>query len=281
VIGPLAASHAAFAVRVQTATFATINSESYRVERGLLGGPLSGSPNLLFGSIPEQVDDRSCEGGYEELADFDVDGARFAVGMESGPCAAIGESLQSRFSIVLHDGGSRRVVEAGSGLGPLAVALAGRFLAWRGERELVVHDLESGTTDARIRNSNVGGGWISDFDLQADGSVVLVGRCAREPCGVRLFARIPSRPGVLLLDRRATGRLALAGGRVLYERRVGRGYGRTALVAQPVAGGPARIHARLGARRDLVGHPDLDETHATWAVGPVAGGRGRIVVRSL
>jgi hypothetical protein len=283
VIGPLVASRAAFAVRVRTATAADADFdwENYLVEAGLLGGPLSGSPSLLFGSIPEYVDDRSCEGRYEELADFDVDGARFAVGTESGPCAAIGASPPSRFSIVVHDGGLRRVVEAGSGHGPLAVALAGRFLAWRGDRELVVHDLESGATEARIRSSDLGGGWISDFDLQADGSVVLVCWCASERGRARLFARIPSRPGVLLLDRRVTGRLVLAGGRVLYERRVGRGYERTALLARPVAGGPARILARLGALRDLASPPDLDETRATWGVRPVAGGRGRIVLRAL
>jgi hypothetical protein len=281
-IGPLAASPDTYAVRVPTSTLfdRDFDSLSYVGEDALLRGPLSGGASLLFGSLPERVDHRPCEGRYEVLGGFAVDGTRYAVGSEYGPCVMT-EQGQSRLAIAVHDGGSRLVVEAGTGTVPFEVRLAGRFLAWvSANRELVVHDLESGATVARIRARDLGARTISGFDLQADGAVAVAYWRLRWR-GSRLGALIPGRPGVQLLDRHVSGELALAGGRVLYERTLDDAYRRTELVLRSLAGGPRHALAHLGERRALAGPLDLDATRATWAVDRGARVPGRIVLREL
>jgi hypothetical protein len=281
-IGPLSASPDTYAVRVITSTLVDrgFDSVSYVGEDALLRGPLSGGASLLFGALPERVEYRDCGGRYEVLGGFAVDGARFAVGFESGPCVMT-DVGQSRLAIAVHDGGTRQVVQAGPGTVPFGVRLAGRFLGWlRNGRELVVHDLESGATVARIRARDLGARSISGFDLQADGALAVAYWRLRWR-GSRLGALIPGRPGVQLLARHVSGTLALAGGRVLYERTLDDSYRRTELVLRPLAGGPGRTVARLGERRELAGPPDLDATRATWAWKRGEHGPGRIVLREL
>lgn len=281
-IGPLAASPETYAVRVATSTLfdRDFDSLSYVGEDALLRGPLSGGASLLLGSLPEQVDHRPCEGRYEVLGGFDVDGARYAVGSESGPCVLTGPG-QSRLSIAVHEGGSPRTVDVGIGSTPLDVRLQGRFLAWlRGSRELVVHDLESGSTVTRIRARDLGARSIGSFDLQADGTVAFAYWRLRWR-GSRLGALVPGRPGVQVIDRHGSGNLALAADRVIYERGFDDVFRRTELVLRPLAGGPRRTLARFGEHRDLVGPLDLDATRATWAVDRGARVPGRIVLREL
>jgi hypothetical protein len=281
-IGPLAASAEAFAVRVPTSTLADSGSDwrSYVGVDALLAGLRSGGVSVLFGSLPERVGDGTCDGEYHALEGFDVDGARVAVASESGPCV-LTEPGQARFSIAVHEGGARRVVDPGRGARPLDVRLAGRFLAWvQGGRALVVHDLEAGAAVARVRARDLGARTIGGFDLQADGAVAF-GYWRPQWRGSRLGALLPGRPGVRLLDRHVSEKLALAGGRVLYERTRDHVFRRTSLVLRPLAGGSRRTLARFGARRDMAGPVDLDATRATWAVDRGARRPGRIVVREL
>ena len=82
--------------------------------------------------------------------------------------------------------------------------------------------------------------------------------------------------------------MAVAAGRVLYERVLDRDGFEGDLILRSLSGGPARRLVHFPERQRRVGEIDLDATRATWAAQPVRRGydplpRGpaRIVVRTL
>ena len=127
---------------------------------------------------------------------------------------------------------------------------------------------------------------FDELALQDDGTVAFV-------YSNRNFSRIawatPGTPGARVVDRGRFEDLALADGRVLYERDgLASGASRGELLLRPLAGEPPRRAGLLPERRRRVGHLDLDATRATWAAQPMRRGyeerpRGpaRIVVRGL
>jgi hypothetical protein len=280
-IGPLAASPEAFAVRVVTSTVFGLGSDETGVlsDDALFAGPPARQPSLVYGSVPERVEFRDCE-TLESLAGYDVDGARVAIGLRSGPCEVTDPSEPWRETIAVHEGGTRRVVEVGAGHSRFDVRLAGRFLAWTPGKGVVVHDLVAGATVARIRARDIGARYIEDFELGADGTVVFTAGSSRFRRGSRLAARVPGTPGIRLLDRHAGRDLAFAGGRVFYERVLDELQLRTKLVLRPLAGGPARTVARFGRRREAT-ELDFDGSRATWHVMRGNPLTGRIVLREL
>jgi hypothetical protein len=169
------------------------------------------------------------------------------------------------------------------------VALAGRYVAWIRERdlsgELVVHDLVTGADVVRLTLDDLAARGLDELALQQDGAVAFA-------YSNRNFQRIawaaPGTPGVRVLDRGTFDGVALAGGRVLYERTVSERRFSGELLLRPLAGGEPRRLAFFPERRWRVGHLDLDATRATWATRPMRRGyderpRGpaRIVVREL
>ena len=148
-VGPLVASPEAYAVRVATSTVEDSGYDWVGLvsEEALFRGPLSGGASLLLGSLPERVEDRPCEGRYEILGGFAVDGARYALGSEHGPCLQTARS-QTRLSIAVHDGGTR----------------SRRTLARLGERRDLAGPLDLDATRAT---------WAVDRGARVPGRIVL------------------------------------------------------------------------------------------------------------
>ena len=136
--------------------------------------------------------------------------------------------------------------------------------------EVVVRDLHTGMDVVRVTADDLAARGIDELALQDDGTVVFV-------VSNRHFSRMA------WADRGRFYDLALAGGRVLYERVV-RPFSGELLLAD----GSARRLAFFPERGRRVGDLDLDATRATWATRPTGRGyepplRGpaRIVVRGL
>jgi hypothetical protein len=282
-----AASATGFAAVVHTATVTheEFDNVSTAIANAAVGGPFRGPPALLSGSIPRRADGR-CRGELQHPQAVDIDGDNIAVGDFASTCGS-GAPWQAR--VVLSGPGVHATLETGTGGFMRDVAIAGRYLGWvhSGDRdELVVRNLDTGDTVLRLTARDLHATHIDELALQADGTVAI---SYGGLTGQRLGWSAPGLPGVRLLDRRNGPRgLALAAGRVLYERVVSERRFTGELVLRPLAGGPERRLARFPERRRRVGDLDLDATRATWAdqptrrgYDPVARGTARIVVRTL
>jgi hypothetical protein len=287
-----AASPTALAALTTTATVTHAESDSVSTAHTIaaIGGPLTGSIGVLSGCIPARGD-RGCGSSCGHPDGVAVDGDRIAVAESGWPCDA---PEQGRAWISVHGPAGTTTIPAGSGVPGRYVRdlrLAGRYLAWIhwGEvHELVVYDLEAGAAVVRLTQRELGARSIDELALQPDGTVAFVHGGRRDRRGVRLGWTAPGRD-VRVLDRHAGYRdIAIAGGRVVYERVLSELGFRGELVVRSLAGGPARRLAFFPERRRRVGDLDFDGTRATWAVQPTRRGydpppRGpaRIVVRSL
>jgi hypothetical protein len=234
---------------------------------------------LLSGAIPRRGD-QGCEGQavYEHPEAVDVDGDRVAIGLFSDECGPNNGPWDD--AIVVVQGGARTTIPVGQQGFIRDIALAGRYVAWVHERgltgELVVRDLEAGVDVVRLTARSIG-----ELALQDDGKVAFRYFSRRTQ---RIAWAAPGTPGRRVLDRGEIDGLALAGDRVLYERKR-RFTGK--LILRSLDGSARRL-ASFPERRRRVGHLDLDATRATWATRPTRRGydpepRGpaRIVVRAL
>jgi hypothetical protein len=194
--------------------------------------------------------------------------------------------------VTVHEGARRAVVSLPATGEVRHVELAGRFVAWIHRDEvdtLVVHDLDTGADVARVTSRDLDALTIGDAALQPDGTVAFTHGGLRDRRGVRLGVLVPGLPGARIVDRHASDRgVAVAAGRVIYERVLSERRYSGELVLRPLTGGPVRRLAQFRERRRRVGEIDLDATRATWAEQPTRRGsdaqpRGpaRIVVRAL
>jgi hypothetical protein len=286
------ASATAFAALTFTATTTSesVDSVSTAYTIAAIGGPLAGPARTFAGCRPERGDE-GCGDVCDEISGIDVDGDRIALARAPGPC---GGDAPRPPVVTVHQGDRAVTIPAG-GDGELRhVRIAGRHVAWirsgrRGGQQLVVHDLELGAAVTRIRSRALGARYIDDAALQDDGTVALTFGGLANRRGITLGVATAGTPGVRVLDRHADNRgVAVAAGRVLYERVVSEMHFRGALMLRSLGGGPARRLARFPERRRRVGGLDLDATRATWAARPFRRGydprpRGpaRIVVRDL
>lgn len=281
-----AASTDAFAALTYTATVTASGSDyvSSAYALAAVGGPLAGPAALLAGSIPPRGD-AECRTLYRLPEGVDVDGGRIAVATQAG-CREPTDPAD--LSITVHDPAGDVTVPVAAEGELRHVALAGRYVAWIRDDELGVHDLKSGRAVARVHARSLGALSIDDAALQSDGTVAFTVNGRRDHRGSRLAWTAPGMGGVRIAARHAAGRgIALAGGRVLYERIVSERRFRGELIVRRL-GGPARRLATFPERRRRVGDLDLDGTRATWAAQPTRRGydpppRGpaRIVVRRL
>jgi hypothetical protein len=286
-----AASAERFAAIVSTSTVVFAESDSVTIanSQGLISGRFDGATELLAGTIPRRGD-QGCRGrpAYEQLEGVDVDGDRVAFAMFSDECTADNGPWDD--SVVVISGGARTTIPTGQQAFIRDVALAGRYVGWVREAsrtdtsEIVVRDLEAGVDVIRLTADDLAARRFDELALQDDGTVAF-------RVDNRNFSRIawaaPGNPGVRVLDRGRFDGLALAGGRVLYERTVSERRFTGELILRPLDG-PARRLAFFPERRRRVGDLDLDATRATWATQPTGRGyepppRGpaRIVVRAL
>jgi len=244
-----------------------------------IGGPLSEPPRLLAGSSPPRAA-KGCRGAYRSPQSVAVDGSRIALLSRVGTCGTPG----SRTEIAILEGSGQRAITVDAGGPVVKFRFAGPYVAWDDEAEghtLVVHDYERGVEIARESRFA-----IDDFDLAADGTVALT--YADGPRDRRVAVLSPGRPGLRVLDRDVASRgVALAGGRVLYER-LGRRDFHSRLMLRRVDGGAARRLARFTPTRRRVGDLDLSRGRAAWAAQRTRRGydgapRGpaRIVARRL
>jgi hypothetical protein len=284
-----AASATTFAALMYTGTVTQSGSDSVStaVTLAAVAGPFRGPVTALSGSIPARGD-APCRAPHSSPEAVDVDGDRIAVGAAGYDCRP--DSARP-LSVTVYDGGRQSGVPVPDGE-IRHVELAGRFVAWihRGAVEtLVVHDLESGVDVARVTTHDVGARSIDDAALQADGTVAFTHGGRRDRRGVRLGVLVPGLPGTRILDRHVSDRgLAVAAGRVLYERVLDRDGFERDLILGSLSGGPVRRLGHFSERRRRVGEIDLDATRATWADlptrrghDPLPRGPGRIVVRGL
>lgn len=237
------------------------------VQTAAVGGPLAGPLALLSGSFPPVVSGGPCSGSYRFPEGVDVDGARIAVAEQSGDCGDVATPL---LSVALFDAAGRRDVTLSHGGQVGNLRIAGNLLAWvrRGRRDLlIVRDLGSGAVLRRISARSLGARYFDALALRPDGGLAFTYGGRRDRRGIRLGFSAPGSERVRVLDRDAGARdVALAGGRVLYERVLGPSY-RTSLVLRRIRGnGHGRTLARFGARRERAGSLDFDGDRATWAV---------------
>ena len=251
----LSASPTHVAAIVHTGTITSEGSDfvGTTVTSAAVGGRFA-APAILSGSTPRRGD-APCRSDSTSPTAVAVDGARIAVVEEYGSCEA-GERVAR---VAVHDGDAVQSVP----VPPYVVTqlrLAGRYAAWVEENrdhELVVHDLATGTEVLRERRFSIG-----DFDLDAEGRVVIT--FANGPKARRLGLLRAGTPGLRTLDRRVAYRgVALAGGRVLYER-IDRGDFHSRLLLRELAGGVRRL-ATFIPRRRRVGEIDLSPNRAVWA----------------
>jgi hypothetical protein len=275
-----AASAARLAAVVSTETITRSESDIVEttVTSAAIGGPLRGPVEVLSGVIPRRGDS-PCQGSYQYVSAVDADADRIAVGEFTDECVLDGGPWNDR--VTVDAGGARTTVPTGQ-QGLIAdVAVAGRYVAWvrQSDRDkVVVHDLESGAAVLSLTERDLRATRIEEIALQADGTVAIG---YSDLAGQRLAWATPGQPGVRQLDRRMAYRgLALAGGRVLYERLVSDLRFDSELVLRPLTGGPVRRLARFRVRHRRVGDLDLDATRATWATR-MPRGPARIVVRAL
>jgi hypothetical protein len=219
-----------------------------------VGGPL-GAVTALSGRTPRRGDS-PCSGTSESPEAVAVDGARIATAELAYECDVPGSG---RPRIAVRDGDVVQVVTIESEVHVLQ--LAGRYVARvqdAGRRqELVVLDLATGVEVLRESRFAIG-----DIDLDADGTVALT--YAQGPRGRRVGVMRVGAPGLRELDRNVADRgVALAGGRVLYEKR-DRGDFRSRLLLRELGGGVRRL-ARFTPRRRRVGDLDLSADRAVWA----------------
>jgi hypothetical protein len=274
-------------VSTSTVTFEESDSISVASTNAAVSGRFGHATEILSGSIPLRGD-QGCSGQpvYEHPEAVDVDGDRVAIGLFSDECTADNGPWDD-IVVVVADG-ARTEIRAGIQGFIRDVALAGRYVAWvrEGEQdEIVVHDLAAGAPVLRVTEDEAAARGFDEVALQDDGTVVFMSsnRSFR-----RLLWASPATPGVRQLARGFDFRdLALAGGRVLYERVVAPRRFTGELLMRPLSGEPRRL-AFFPERRRRVGDLDLTATHATWAVQPT--GRGyeprptgpaRIIVRAL
>lgn len=282
-----AASAERFAAIVNTGTVTFEESDSFSTAftNAVVSGRFGQPVEVLSGSIPRRGD-QGCDGQpvYEHPSAVDVDGDRVAIGLFSDECTA--ENGPWDDSVVVIAADARTTLPAGQQGFVRDVALAGRYVAWVNDRsglgELVVRDLETGADVVRLTAEDLGTRGFDEVALQDDGTVAF--RYFN-----RSFQRIawaaPGTPGARVLVRGEFEGLALAGGRLLYERKR-RFTGK--LLLRSLSDGSVRRLASFPERRRRVGHTDLDATRATWATQPMRRGyeerpRGpaRIVVRDL
>jgi hypothetical protein len=264
-------------------TFAESDSVSTAATNAAISGRFAQPVDVLSGSIPRRGD-QGCRGPvYEHPDAVDVDGDRVAIGLFSDECGAHNGPWDDIVVVVEH--GTRTTVATGTQGFIRDIALAGRYVGWIRERDLaaevVVRDLDSGADVVRLTTDDLGARGIDQVALQDDGKVAFA-------YSNRSFQRIgwaaPGTPGARVLDRGEFEGLALAGDRVVYERK--RRFAGD-LVLRRLNGGTRRL-AHFPERRRRVGHLDLDATRAAWATRPMRRGyeerpRGpaRIVVREL
>jgi len=278
--GSFAASSTRFVAVAHTSTITHSESDnvSIAVTKAAVGGPFRGPVEVLSGAIPTRGDS-PCQGSYQYISAVDVDADRTAIGEFTDECRRDNGPWDDR--VTVDAGGTRTTLPTGQQGMIRDVALAGRYVAWvrQSDRdEVVVHDLESGAAVLRVTARDLRGTRIDEIALQADGTVAIG---YLDLAGQRLAWAVPGQPGVRRLDRRMAFRgLALAGGRVLYERLVSDLRFDSELVLRPLAGGPVRRLARFRVRHRRVGDLDLDATRATWATRTPRG-PARIVVRAL
>lgn len=284
-----AASATRFAAIASTATVthAEFDNVTTAVTTAAIGGPFRGPVAVLSGAIPRRGD-AACQGAsYQYVTAVDVDDDRIALGEFADECTPDNGPWDDR--VTVYAGGGHTTIQTGTQGDIRDVALAGRYVAWvrDGDRdEVVVHDLDAGAAVLHLTASDLRATSIDELALQPDGTVAI---SYGDRTGRRLGWAAPGLPGVRLLDRRMGSRgLALAAGRVLYERVVSERRFTGELVLRPLAGGPEQQLARFPERRRRVGDLDLDATRATWAdqstrrgYDPVARGPGRILVRPL
>lgn len=252
----LAASptHAAAIVMTGTVTSEGSDFVGTTVTSAAVGGPLT-ALTTLSGRTPRRGDS-PCRSDSAFPDGVAVDGTRIAIAELAYECDVPGSG---RPRISIHDGDAVQIVPIGAEVHQLQ--LAGRYLAWIEDQslpaELVMHDLTTATEVLRVRRRS-----IDDFDLAPDGTVALAYATgvSRSAIGV---VRVGT-PGLRVLDRRPAGRgVALAGGRVLYEKR-GRGDLRSRLLLRELDGGGRRL-ATFTPRRRRVGDLDLSLHRAVWA----------------
>jgi hypothetical protein len=289
--GAFDASADRFAAVVVTATTfqQDFDSAAVAVTNAAVSGRFGAPVEVVSGAIPDRGDE-GCAGGrpvYQYVEAVAVDGERFAIGQFEDECAE--DAGVWTDTVRVYDGGTIATVHAGEQGGIRDVALAGRFVAWvrdAEEDEVVVHDLEAGADVLRLTQDDLAARGIDELALQDDGTVAFL-------VSNRSFQRLawasPGTPGVRVLARGPELRgLAVAGGRVLYERVVAPRRFTAELFLRPLSGGEPRRLAFFPERRRRVGDLDLDATRAAWADQPVRRGyeirpRGpaRVVVRDL
>jgi hypothetical protein len=286
-----AASAERFAAIVSTSTVVFAESDSFTTanSEGLISRRFDGPAELLAGAIPRRGD-QGCRGraAYEAVDAVDVDGDRVAFGTFSDECTADNGPWDDSVTVVA--GGARTTIPTGQQGFIRDIALAGRYVGWVRESliddtyELVVRDLEAGVEVIRQTTDDLAARRFDELALQHDGTVAfLVANRNFE----RLAWTAPGTPGARVIARGRFKGLALAAGRMLYERTVSERRFTGELILRPLDG-PAQRLAFFPERRRRVGHLDLDATRATWARQPTRRGyeprpRGpaRIVVRTL
>ena len=257
-------------------------------------GPLA---DLRGPRLPERVSTR-CRGRSRNVSEIAAGGGWTASIVTYGcPGLGIESALGRGTRIQARRAGVKRTVRV---RGASGLRIAGRYMAWREGHGAVLYDLRAGR---RVRRVGAARGTVGSLDVQAGGTLAL-GRLARggELC-VTLLPRagrereLECYRGPAPADAAQAGgsgggtpapELAIAGGRVLYDR----------LGGELVLAGPGR-------RRDVIatftptlvrtGALDLGPRTATWARqarrfppgpggmpgSPVSVGKPRLVLRRL
>ena len=246
-------THVAAVVMTGTITSEGFDFVGTTVTMAAVGGPM-GTVSPLSGRIPRSSG-APCRGESTSPDSVAVDGSRIAIAESHGGC----EYLKRQWRVAIRDGESVTEVPVPRE-STTQMRLAGRYLAWvEVERSaaLVVHDLWTGAEVLRERHFDIG-----DMDVDADGTVAFT--YSDDPGPRRLAMMRAGTPGRRLLDRNVIDRgVALAGGRVLYQKR-DRGFFRSRLLLRDLDGGTRRL-ATFTPRRRPVGDLDLSADRAVWA----------------
>lgn len=182
------------------------------------------------------------------------------------------DCVRQRVRLVVRDvagGGAPRVLrESDLASGCCEVVIAGRYVAWTGDRsgEIVVYDRRAARVSYRARvaaaGSSARGGL--GFDVQADGKLAVVyhpSSSAGSPTAIVVWFS-PAGPRRHVLPLRARdARARIAGDRLAFVQATRAGT--SALVLTDLAGHVQTV-AQLGSRARLHAF-DLDRRHLTWA----------------